>query len=301
MMKLILFLSALLQGFISFLSNMGEMGAVTTARKVQGYSDISEAALGQVSIIRAVANLDIERHPATGQMNVYVHELAAIADYVPGTGVALSADSSAYVNLNNLKEKAVNELLDGYTVESAPMDFAQKRFEAGVLKIGEQIDTDALTALEAGGTEFVAAGGAKPTSATIYSDILNLKKELDDAKAPRTNRSLIVTPEMEALLLNTDSKVYLNTERGLGIMQEGFVGRIAGFDVYSTVLLPSGTNMIAMQQRGFAYGDFYTVGAKIQSLDASGTYIGDSAVQARMAYNYGAIRATLIQVNNGAA
>jgi hypothetical protein len=251
--------------------------AITTARKVQGYSDISEAALAQNSIIRQVANLDIERHPATGQMNVYVHNLAAIADYVPGTGVSLTADSSSYVNLNNLKEKAVNELLDGYTVESAPMDFAQKRFEAGVLKIGEQIDTDALAALVSGGTEFVAAAGAKPTAATIYSDILNLKKELDDAK------------------------VYLNTAPGLDIMQEGFVGRIAGFNVFSTVLLPSGTNMVAMQERGFAYGDFYTVGARIQSLDASGTYIGDSAVQARMAYNYGAIRATLIQVNNGAA
>lgn len=273
----------------------------TGARKVYGYSDISEAALANISIIRAVANTDIERHPATGQMQVYVHALATVATYTPGTGVSKSNDSSSYVTLNNLKEVAVNELLDGYTVESAPMDLVQKRFEAAVLALGENIDTNALTAMESGGTEYVAAGAAKPTAATIYSDIVNLGQELSEAKAPKSGRSLIVTPEMAALLLKTDSKVYLNTEAGLNIMQEGYIGRIAGFDVYETNLLPSGTNMIALQRRGFAYGDFWKYEPHVQSLDGSGTFIGDSAIQGRLAYNYGAIRATLIQVNNGAA
>lgn len=273
----------------------------TGARKVYGYSDISEAALATRSVIRSVANTDIERHPATGQMQVYVHTLATVATYTPGSGVSKTNDGSAYVTLNNLKEVAVNELLDGYTAESAPMDLIQKRFEAAVLALGENIDTNTLTALESGGTELVGTAAAKPTAATIYSDIINLGKALSDAKAPKTGRSLLATPEMVALLLKTDSKVYLNTEGGLNIMQEGFIGRIAGFDVYETTLLPSGTNLIGMQRRGFAYGDFWKVEPRVQSLDGSGTFIGDSAIQGRLAYNYGAIRATLIQVNNGAA
>ena len=273
----------------------------TGARKVQGYSDISEAVLAQASVIRAVANLDIERHPTTGQMNVYVNDLASIADYVPGTGVSLTNDGSSYVNLNNLTEKAINELMDGYTLQSAPMDLAQRRFEAGVLKLGEQYDTDCLDDMVTNGTELVAAASAKPTASTIYGDILDLKQALDEAKAPKTGRSLLLKPEMEALLLNTDNKVYLNTESGLDIMQEGYVGRIAGFDVYGTTLLPSGTNMVALQRRGYAFGEFYKVEPRIQSLDSSGTFIGDVAVQARAGYNYGVIRPTLIQVNNGAA
>ena len=121
------------------------------------------------------------------------------------------------------------------------------------------------------------------------------------AKAPKTGRSLIIDPEMEALLLGTDSKVYLNTAPGLSIMQEGYVGSIAGFNVFSTVLLPAGTNMVGMQLRGFAYGDFYKKEPAIVSLDNSSAFYGDSAIKARMAYNYGVIRPTLIQVNNGAA
>ena len=273
----------------------------TGARKITGYSDISEQVLAQESIIRSVSNLDVEGTPGTTQVSVYVHSLATVADYVPGTGVSLTNDGSSYVVLTTLKEKAVNELLDGYTVDTAPADLVVSRFQAGVSALGEQVDTDALILMESGGTELVAVGGAKPVAGTIYADILALKKAIDDTKAPRRERSLLINPEMESLLLNVDSKVILNTDRGDRILQEGWIGRVAGFDVFGTTLLPSGTNMIALQKRGFAYRDSWKVAPVIQSLAGSGTYIGDSAVQGRMAYTYGVIRATLIQVNNGAA
>ena len=273
----------------------------TGARKITGYSDISEQVLAQESIIRSVSNLDVEGTPGTTQVSVYVHSLATVADYVPGTGLAVSNDGSSYVVLTTLKEKAVNELLDGYTVETAPADLVVSRFQAGVSALGEQVDTDALLLMESGGTELIAAAGLKPTAATVYADILALKKAIDDTKAPRRERSLLINPEMESLLLNVDSKIILNTDRGDRILQEGWIGKIAGFDVFGTTLLPVATNMIALQKRGFAYRDSWKVAPVIQSLAGSGVYIGDSAVQGRMAYTYGVIRATLIQVNNGAA
>ena len=273
----------------------------TGARKITGYSDISEQVLYQTSIIRNVARTDVMGTPGTTAVSVYVNALATVATYVPGTGVSKTNDSSAYVVLSNLKEIAVNELLDGYTIETAPADLVASRFEGAVGALAESVDTVALAALESGGTELVAATGAKPIDTTIYADVLALKKALDKAKAPRMNRSLIIDPDMEALMLDVDSKLVLNTDRGDRILQDGWIGRVAGFDVYSTTLLPTGTNIIAMQQRGFAYKDNWKIEPRLQSLDGSGTFIGDSAIQGRLAYNYGAIRATLIQVNNGAA
>jgi len=272
----------------------------TTARQIEGFSQISEKVLGQASIIRSVANLEVEGTPGFTTVKVYVNDLATIDDYVPGTGLAVSADGSGYVDINNLKEKAINELLDGYTVETAPADLVASRLEAALVQMGEQIDTDALAQLVADGTEAVAVGGDKPVVGTIYADILNLKKALDEEKAPREGRFLIVTPEMENLLLNTDSKVVLNTQRGDAIIADGFIGRVAGFDVFSTVLLPEGTNMVAGQRRGFAFKEGWKIPPRRQNLDGSGTFIGDSAVQGRIAYNYGAVRPTLLQVHNGA-
>ena len=133
----------------------------------------------------------------------------------------------------------------------------------------------------------------------MYTKILALKEALDNAKAPRMGRSLIIDPTREALLLDTDSKLVLNTDRGDMILADGWIGRVAGFDVYSTTLIPAATNIIAMQKRGFAFKDNWKIEPRLQSLDGSGTFIGDSAIQARFAYNYGVVRATLIQVDNG--
>lgn len=271
----------------------------TGARQIEGYSQISEKVLGQASIIRSVANLEVEGTVGFEIVKVYVNDLATIADYVPGTGLSLSNDGSNYVDINNKKEKAINELLDGYTVETAPADLVASRLEAALVQLGEQMDTDSLAQMVADGTVAVATGGDAPTVATVYADILNLKKGLDLAKAPREGRFLIVTPQLENLLLNTDSKVVLNTNRGDAIIADGFIGRVAGFDVFSTVLLPAGTNAIAGQKRGFAFKEGYIIPPRRQNLDGSGTFIGDSAVQARVAYCYGAIRPTLIQVHNG--
>ncbi len=273
----------------------------TGARKITGYSDISEQVLFNESIIRNVSNLDVQGSPGTTAVSVYVNTLATVATYVPGTGVAKTNDGSAYVSLANLKEIAVNELLDGFTVETAPADLVASRFMGAVGALAESIDTTTLAALVSGGTELVAAAGATPTAANIYTKILALKQALDLAKAPRSGRSLIIDPEREALLLDTSSKLVLNTDRGDRILMDGWIGRVAGFDVYSTTLVPTATNMIAMQKRGFAYKDNWKIEPRLQSLDGSGTFIGDSAIQGRMAYNYGAVRATLIQVDNGRA
>lgn len=268
-------------------------------RKITGYSDISEQVLYEQSIIRNVANMDVMGTPGTTAVSVFVNVLATVATYTPGTGVSKTQDTSAYVVLNNLKEIAVNEILDGYTVETAPADLIASRFEAAVGGLAESVDTVTLAALVSGGTELVAAAGATPTAELMYTKILALKEALDNAKAPRMNRSLILDPTREALLLDTSSKLVLNTDRGDRILMDGWIGRVAGFDVYSTTLIPAATNMIAMQKRGFAYKDAWKIEPRLQSLDGSGTFIGDSAIQGRMAYNYGAVRATLIQVDNG--
>jgi len=273
----------------------------TDARRIEGYSDISEQVLAQASIIRQVSRKDITGTPGTTTVKVYVNELATIADYVPGTGVAISADGSAYVTINNLKEKAVNEILDGFTVATAPADLVASRLVAAMAAGGEQIDTDGFVKMVADGTEVVAAAGLKPTVSTIYTDILTLKQALDDAKAPQANRSLILTPEMYNFILNTDSKLVLDTARGDQIQTDAFVGRLLGFNVFVTTLLPAGTNIIATHDRGFVFGMAFMRDVMLQSLDGSGTFIGDSAVQGRWAYVTGAVRPTLIQINNGAA
>lgn len=273
----------------------------TNARKIEGYSDISEAVLAEESQIRSIANTDIEGVVGVERTKVFVNDLAAIADYVPGTGVDLTTDGSSFVEINNLKEKAVNEIVDGFTVETAPSDMVAKRFEAALAIMGETMDSDSYASMVADGTEDVASGDPAPTVDTIYQDILNLKLELDKQKVPRDGRSLIITPEMENLLLNQDSKIMLQTPRGDEIIVNGMVGDALGFRIYTSTLLPGDTKMIATHQRAFAFKENWNTDVSLVSLDNSEKFYGDSAIKGRMAYTYGAVRPELIRINNGAA
>ena len=345
MKKLLTFLFAILAN---------DMGAsYILPRKVTGYSDISEDVLAEQSIIRAVSNTDIEGTPGFTTVKVLVHSLTTVGTYVPGTGLAGDDDTSAYVELANGVEIGINETLDGFTVETAPMDYAVKRLAAGVSAVGESIDTASLVIMEAGGTDLVVATAVNagslvigtwyivktansagagttlagtnadtaivdevfqaigdgtgmtafvvqavaPLAANAYTDILAASKALNDAKAPRSGRSLIISTRVEQELLSPNSGLVLNTDRGDRLLQEGWIGKVAGFDVYVTTLLPSGTNYIAVQKRGFGFGYNWKVDPQIKPL--FNQFIGDSAVQGRIAYNCGAVRATLIQLNQG--
>ena len=275
--------------------------AVITARKLDGYYDISEQVLAETSIIRQVSNGEGVVSPTGTQAKVYVNELGTVEDYVPGTGITPNADGSDYVTVNNFKERGINEILDGFTVEAAPADYVVSRFTANIAAAGEDDDTIGFAKLVADGTEVVAAAGAKPVVGTIYTDILALKLALDNAKAPQMGRSLILTPEMHNLMLQVDSKIVLNTQRGDNIQASGWVGSFLGFQIYVTTLLPTGTNIIALQARGFYFKDLWMKPVSIVSLDGSANYYGDSAIKGRFNNISGAVRPTLIQLNNGAA
>lgn len=183
----------------------------------------------------------------------------------------------------------------------APADTQTKAFTESMELLGEQMDVDFFTRLVAEGTEVVAAGGLKPTVAIIYQNILDLKLGLDQAKAPKIGRSLLVTSEMENLLLNVDAKVILQEPGSKAQQVAGSIGRLLGFEVFSTENLPAGTNIIAMQERGGVHADVWRGDVIVVSLDGSANFVDAFAVKGKIAYIQGVIRPELIQVNNGAA
>lgn len=274
---------------------------VTNARKIEGYSDISTAALAQSSIINSISRSDIIGTPGTTTVKVYVNELATIADYTPGTGIAVTDDGSSYVTINNLKEKGINELLDGVTIETAPRDYVIKRLDAAMKAKGQQVDIDGFAKMVADGNELVASTGAKPTASTIYDDLAAAAEKLDEANAPQANRFVVITPEMKRILTSVDSKIVLDTDKGDQILADAWIGKVGTFNVFMSTLLPAGTNFIAGHKDAFVFADAFKREVLLQSLDGSGTYIGDSAIQGRWAYVTGAVLPDLLQINNGAA
>lgn len=267
-------------------------------RKGTGFTELAEHVLNRRSLARLVSGAIGEGDVAKGEiLKVYVHELATIADYVPGTGVSLTGDNSNYVNINNLKDKAVNEVLDGLTVEMAynKPDYVGARLEAAVEALAREQDKDLFAKVATDGKQATTVAF---TSANAKAEIIKLKLALDKADAPNENRFLVVTPEAENAILAA-SDIILHTPTGDTILYDGYLGNIFGFKVVRSNNLPAKVQMIGLQTRGIAHADGFKVEPTLFDLNGA-NHVGDSKIGGRMAYNSGIVRQDLVQVSKTA-
>lgn len=87
-------------------------------------------------------------------------------------------------------------------------------------------------AITAGASYTIEANTAISLAAnTIYGYILDLKTKLDQSKTPKANRWLVINAAVSNLLVQA-SVVVRDVESDTKHIQNGFVGRLAGFDIY---------------------------------------------------------------------
>lgn len=93
----------------------------------------------------------------------------------------------------------------------------------------------------AGNTIGSAAAPVALTASTVYENIVKLKTKLDKANVPNTGRTIVVPPDVHSLLLLDDRFAKSTATAGQEALINGLVGRIAGFDVYMSNNVKTGT------------------------------------------------------------
>lgn len=93
----------------------------------------------------------------------------------------------------------------------------------------------------AGNTIGSAAAPVAITAANVYENIVKLKTKLDKANVPNTGRTIVVPPDVHSLLLLDDRFAKSTAAAGQEALINGLVGRIAGFDVYMSNNVKTGT------------------------------------------------------------
>ena len=92
-----------------------------------------------------------------------------------------------------------------------------------------------------GNTIGSAASPVALTAANVYENIIKLKTKLDKANVPNTGRTIVVPPDVHSLLLLDDRFAKSSSNAGQEALINGLVGRIAGFDVYMSNNVKTGT------------------------------------------------------------
>lgn len=259
------------------------------------YSDLVLAKLRAELVLADgfVFNNDYEGNPTAGAVKIPVRDTeVTVSDYDKANGISAATGSTSYTTLVIDKDKAVNELIDGYDAESVPDNLVADRLDSAGYALAKQIDTDGATVLLAGAT---VMNVETLTNSNIYSKIVDIRTAMSKANVPDDGRRyLLVTPDTFALILKSPEFIAAS-DLGDAVKQLGILGKIAGFLVKEWNDTTANLAMIAGHPRFATRVSEWSVNVKVQDLSESGKYIGACAVQGRRIYGHKVLRSAAIR------
>lgn len=245
-----------------------------------------------------IFNPRYEGTPNAGMVKVPVRDTeVSVRDYNKATGLALEEGSTTYLDLPIDKDKAVNEIIDGFDAASVPDGIVAERLDSAGYSMGLQLDIEGIGLLETGGTAMTDT--AASTKANIMTKIVAARTALGKANVPTDMRYLIVCPEIMGLLLLSEEFIKAG-DISQELVMAGVVGRIAGFNVFESNNLAEKTEFIAGHPNWSHRVMEWKVPPYIQDLSGDAAYIGASAVKGRLVYGHKISRALTVQVKKTA-
>jgi hypothetical protein len=140
----------------------------------------------------------------------------------------------ATVQVTLSQHKYVDFLVEDYAAAQANSNLLDRYVRPAAIAIGNAVENDlfALYSSLTGGS--VGTSGTDLTAATVRQ----ARKLLNDNKAPLQNRALVISDKDEIALLGDSAlQTYFAFARAQGV-SEGSIGRLYGFDVYMSQLVP---------------------------------------------------------------
>ena len=205
-------------------------------------------ALEKAHVATNLVNRNYEGEISNHGDTVHINTIGAITvkSYAKNTDIAdpevlsttdqtLVIDQSKYFNFqvdDVDKVQAAGELVDTAMGRAAyALADVSDAYLLGVIAAGAA----------AGNTVGSAAAPVALTASNVYENIVKLKTKLDKANVPNTGRTIVVPPDVHSLLLLDDRFAKSTATAGQEALINGLVGRIAGFDVYMSNNVKTGT------------------------------------------------------------
>lgn len=234
-----------------------------------------------------VFNNDFDGDPVAGAVKIPTREdEVAASDYDRAAGLAPSSGSTAYVTLTVDRDKAVNEIIDGYEASAVPDGLVAERLDSAGYALGLAMDRDGAAELLAAGTQ---VGAPLLDKDSVYGILVAQRTQMSKDNIPAAGRYALCTPDVIAAVVRSPE---FTQAMSLGdeVKQAGAIGRIAGFNVIEFNDDTAGLAVICGHPRFATRVNAWQAPVRLQSLEGSGKYIGASAVQGRMVYAHKVLR-----------
>ena len=227
-----------------------------------------------------IFNTRYEGDAKAGAVKVRKSGAATIQDYNKTTGANLTEGDSEWITITINKDKAINEIVDGYNAAAIPDGIIADRLDESGYGMALQLDSDGAYELVTAGTTLEDTDAL--TKSTVYSKIVDARTALTKAGVPKDGRYIIVAPEVFALILKSDE---FTPASSLGdvVKQTGALGGIAGFAVYESENLGDDIEFVAGHPAYATRVNEWAVPIGVNDL-TDGKHIGASAIQGRKVY-----------------
>jgi hypothetical protein len=194
-------------------------------------------------------------------VNNYTRDMTISFQSLTDPMVDLLIDQQKYFafKVDDLDKAQANvDILEGYAGRAA-------------IAIRDVVDTRLIghyTDVDAGNVIGTDVAPITLTSANIYGYITQLAEKLDNANAPQEGRNLVITPKFKTLLLQS-TEFTRATSLGDNVVQNGYIGNVAGFGVHVTTnnaAVSGVVNLLAFTQ------DFISFASQVSKIETVRPY-----------------------------
>ncbi|MCD7784401.1 MAG: P22 coat protein - protein 5 domain protein [Oscillospiraceae bacterium] len=197
------------------------------------------SALEKVHVAGNLVNRDYEGEIKQCGSSVHINTIGdiTVSDYEKGTEIADPEElstSDTYLEID--QAKYFNFQIEDVDAAQAAGDIMDKAMQRSAYALNDIADGYILETLALNADENNIIGGDAPIALTadnVYSYIVKLRLILDKNNVPHEGRSIVLPPDVYALLLQ-DSRFTGSGSMGEETSRSGFIGRIAGFDIYES-------------------------------------------------------------------
>lgn len=173
------------------------------------------------------------------KVNINTLSDVAIKTYTPNSDIASPDDlTTTKQQLEITEADYFNIQLDDVDRVQAAGELMDTAMRNVAYKMNDRTDSFILgkiaSGVDSGNIIGTTVSPVQVTKNNIYESIIEMRTKLDKANVPTSGRTIIIPPEIYALLLQDERFVKSDAVAGQNVLVNGLVGRVAGFDVFES-------------------------------------------------------------------
>ena len=173
------------------------------------------------------------------KVNINTLSDVAIKTYTPNSDIASPDDlTTTKQQLEITEADYFNIQLDDVDRVQAAGELMDTAMRNVAYKMNDKTDSFILgkiaSGVDSGNIIGTTASPVQVTKNNIYESIIEMRTKLDKANVPTSGRTIVIPPEIYALLLQDERFVKSDAVAGQNVLVNGLVGRVAGFDVFES-------------------------------------------------------------------